>query len=522
MDGTIALPGAKRAALLAKTCCALAVLAFNFTLGAYDIIVGWQPVSDPGVVGYNFYYGIAPGVYFRQIPCPEPVVTLFDLPDSLTYYAMVTSYDTNGVESAPSEELAFSRVASDGLGPKVNLATNGMGYIAANLDTETLAPGRTCTLTAQPRPGQIFAGWVGSINASTPKISFVLASNMLLQANFISNPFPVASGIYNGLFYESGQMQQESSGSFSLNVTARGTYSGRLQIGGHRLGLSGQLNFACQGTKALSLAGSPSLSLQFGINSGAETNTISGSVSCQSWNANLIGDRATFNSRTNPFPLAGTYTLVFPGQDDDASQPAGDGYAAVRINSSGVAVAVCSLADGSKLTQSAPLSPQWNWPFYAPLYSGEGMLLSWLTLADSNGGQISGLVNWIKPGNARASYYPAGFAYQTNAFGSAYQRPATSSAPPLDFTSANLAFIGGALPASFTNPVTLVSASRAFPQNSSHLTLSFVTSSGLFKGSVADPSGAGTYQFSGALLQPQAGYGFLLHASQSSRVILSP
>jgi hypothetical protein len=514
----------RRAAFVVRGCGFMGALAFCPALTASNVTLAWNATSDPEVQGYNCYYGVASRVYIRTIPVGNATtVTLTNLPDGLTYYFAATTYNAAGVESEYSDEVSFTLPEIGNSGPKATLITNGPGSISPNLSKRQLTAGRTYAVTARPGPGQAFAGWVGSINSSAPTLSFVLASNLLLQANFIPSPFIPAQGAYNGLFFEPAQVRQESSGAFSVALSSRGSYSGRLQTGSLRLGFSGQLALDCQATNTIHHAGAATLVLQLRVGVGLQADTISGTLASDTWTATLSGDRAVFNSRTNPLFLPRTWTVVFPGQDGDPSLPAGDGFGSVRISAGGLAVLAGTLADGTRLAQSATLSRQSLWPLYAPLYHGQGSLLSWLAVTNLNGGQLTGSANWIKPADARAPYYPAGFNFQSQAFGSVYQPPPDATQPPLDLPAASVAFMGGALPSSFADTITLISASQVVVQNGSRLTLSFLPSTGVFKGTVADPAGAGNYPFAGAVLQQlNVGYGLLLHSDQSSRVVLSP
>jgi len=75
------------------------------------------------------------------------------------------------------------------------------------------------------------------------------------------------------------------------------------------------------------------------------------------WEAQLLGDRAVFNSKTNPAPYAGIYTLVVPGQIDPADGPEGDGVGTLKVDSNGVASLAGTLADGDKKFPGKSRSP---------------------------------------------------------------------------------------------------------------------------------------------------------------------
>jgi len=68
----------------------------------------------------------------------------------------------------------------------LNLTINGDGTVSPNLKkARNLMLGRLYTLRAMGGPGQMFVGWSGSTNSSSPTLRFVMSSNLNLQANFV-------------------------------------------------------------------------------------------------------------------------------------------------------------------------------------------------------------------------------------------------------------------------------------------------------------------------------------------------
>ena len=107
------------------------------------------------------------------------------------------------------------------------------------------------------------------------------------------------------------------------------------------------------------------------------------------------------------------------------------------------------------------------------------------------------------------------------AVGSIYVRPLPSTNPAITVSNPSIAFAGGNLEVPFANPIVLGASSKVTNLGSNKLALSITTSSGLFKGSVANPTTGKSLAFSGALLQKQnAGSGFLLGTNRSTRVFL--
>jgi hypothetical protein len=65
--------------------------------------------------------------------------------------------------------------------------------------------------------------------------------------------------------------------------------------------------------------------------------------------------------------------------------------------SSTTGIVTCSalLPDGTSVSQSVPLAKDGTIPFYASLYSGQGIAEGWINLAN---GVASGSITWIRPG----------------------------------------------------------------------------------------------------------------------------
>lgn len=334
------------------------------------------------------------------------------------------------------------------------------------------------------------------------------------------NAFAPVSGAYNGLFFETNQIRQLSSGFFSLFVSASGTYSAHLQIGRSRSSFRGQLDSWCQATNSVSQRDGSVLSIGFGVGTNGQPGHILGQVSNGQWSAPISADSAQFHHGLSA-PFAGSYTCVVPGNDSDPSVPQGHGFGTVRVTSGGTAFFTGVLADGTRLTESAPVSQSGFWPFYAPLYSGSGALLSWLAFTNRATDDLNGAIAWNKPAISNARYYPGGFSNYSQAIGSSYHIPSPPTDPVLELPDASVAFSGGNLDAGFTNTISLGRLNHVTNRSSNALTMSFSRSSGTFKGSVMDPQTGKTLPFNGAALQKvPAGYGFLLGTNRSASVLM--
>jgi hypothetical protein len=166
------------------------------------------------------------------------------------------------------------------------------------------------------------------------------------------------------------------------------------------------------------------------------------------------------------------------------------------------------------------VSQQGLWPFYASLYSGNGLILGWLTFTNEASDDINGLVGWIKLAQPTAKFYPVGFTNGTEAIGSKYVF--TNGIPVLNFSTGQVWLVYGNLPESFTNRIAF-GANKVTNLSSNKLSLTLTTSSGLLKGSVVNPATGKAILINGAVLQKQNfGSGTFLGTNQSGRVFFGP
>ncbi|HET7624075.1 MAG TPA: fibronectin type III domain-containing protein, partial [Verrucomicrobiae bacterium] len=194
--------------------------------------------------------------------------------------AMVTLTVSDGTQSA-STTFQLQVLGIPDAPSILTIITNGDGTVSTSTRVEKMKTGKTYSAVASPAKGQRFAGWTGSVNSGSRKIRFVMESNVVLQANFIPDPFAPISGSYSGLFYESGAMRQESSGFFTIRVTKNGAYSGRLQIGSTRYPFSGKLGLDCSATNVISKRGEVLLTVKFQC--GDATDQVQGEVTDGTW-----------------------------------------------------------------------------------------------------------------------------------------------------------------------------------------------------------------------------------------------
>jgi hypothetical protein len=378
--------------------------------------------------------------------------------------------------------------------------------------------GSSRTVTATTNIGYTFAGWTSNsiVISSSPSYTFTLNGDRNLVANFI-----LAKGLYNGLLYDTNGISQPSSGFFTITTTGKGQFTGKLQVGTAKYSVIGPIAAGGAGHADIARKNLSALALDFQIEL-ADPDRITGTLSDNAtFTAELVGDSLVFDKLVHPAPQAGHYTWSIPGNDSSAIVPGGDSYGTIALGPDGKAKVALSLADGTKVSQSAAISKNGQLPFYGSLYTGKGLILGWITFSNAPGNDLSGDVRWIKPAMT-AKYYSAGFTFGTTAFGSGY----TNTAPGtniLSMTDATVVLSGGNLSQNITNLVSLLANNKITNTSPNKLTLTFTPTTGLFKGTVVDPATLKTIPYNGVVLQKQnVASGFSLGTNQTARALLSP
>jgi hypothetical protein len=420
-------------------------------------------------------------------------------------------------------------VVSDRLG----VQATGPCTMSPNYSNAVLEIGKTYTNAVTPGKGFVFSNWVGTVMgnvvlvSNAPKLTFIMRSNLVLQANIILNPFIPVKGTYNGLFGQTNRAQ-ESSGFFTLTLTTNGAYSGSLKPGSNSYALSGQFDLAGRASQVVSRPGTNAWGVGMGLDFGARQ--LRGWVSngmTGGWVADLLADLAVFDARTNPATqYVGKYTLSIPGDtNQDGTVWLGDGYLTLSVDAGGKLTYSGSLADGASTgPASVPVSGEGYVPLYVPLYSGKGSVWSWLTFdANQPATGLEGWLSWIRPVQAGA-YYPVGLTNEVLVEGARYTPPAGTTSRVIALTNGVMVFEGGNLTGPLTNAVMLTATNKVIDLSlTNKLSLSLTVSNGTFAGSVREPGLTRSNSFKGVLLQDQnSGYGYFLETNRSGRVLLWP
>ena len=354
-----------------------------------------------------------------------------------------------------------------------------------------------------------------TVTLSGMKILLTFSALLILGWQTVAAP---VKGIYNGLFSETATNSQQSCGAITISTTAKGKFTGKLQIASTRASFSGVFNNDGSASATIRTRGGGSLKLELLLDTSSAARFISGTISDGKWTAQVFAERVAFDGKTTLAPQTGRYTVVIPQTHGATNCPAGGGYGTIVVSKAGRVKFAGSLADGTKVSLSTSLSSDGSWPCYISLYGGQGSVMGWNLFLDHVQTDVAGSVTWIKPVNAKSKNYLAGFTNETSLVGSVYRAPA-SGAGVVGFTSGEVTLGGGNLDKPIVNQVSIDSKGRVKNPGGDKLTLSFSPSQGTFRGKITPPGSTKPVSFAGVVMQSiDVGNGYFLLGGQSGFV----
>jgi uncharacterized repeat protein (TIGR03803 family) len=346
---------------------------------------------------------------------------------------------------------------------RLTLRTSGVGKVSSTdraASNAWLIVGNRYKVTAAniARSGYLFSNWVSGTNlgeltnaTSAPALSFLMSTNLILQANFVTNPFPAVAGTYTGLFAPVGGVTQASSGFLraTLQNNGAGAYSAVLLLDGQSNSFNGTFDLAGSTATNLTLAGKKLVTVHLQVQLHPPDDQMTGTVSSAAagWNSVLQAYRAVFNATTRQATnYAGQFTMFLPpASNAPLESPDGYSYAVISNSLGGVAKVAGILADGTPISQSVGLGPDGNLPLYQSLYKGNGSLQGWITFTNQPPQILFGQLDWIKQAVPR-TLYPQGFTnIVTNILASFYTNAALEGGLALDLTNGTLILTNGNL-----------------------------------------------------------------------------
>lgn len=418
--------------------------------------------------------------------------------------------------------------------------TVSSGYMPAS----KRVAGKSHTITATPKPGFVFDGWMANnttgtgitpASAELPKLTFIMQPGLELTAKFIANPFNAQlTGIYRGLVIPDMQTAENNSTAGLLHnvvVTGKGTFSGNLLMDGAKIKLagffdnSGDARFGPARSKELVVTrkNKPVMRINLHLDMTAFTHRITGSVDQFDQNVLLAGsditaDRAAFGKLAGAPPALSSkngmaYTLVLASKTQTPAlplnlYPQGHGHASVIIKSTGAVTLAGKLADGTAITSATSLSKHLQFPVFARLYKTQGSFGGEISVTDAgqNADDLNGVMFWFRPEISGSQWYQAGWreGIGADALGNRYTVPAGGSVfPGLQNLPANagLSLSGGLLAPSILQDMLITVANKVSPVPAAPLPTAVITAkSGGVAGKFRHNTGAST-AYQGVILQ---------------------
>jgi uncharacterized repeat protein (TIGR02543 family) len=415
--------------------------------------------------------------------------------------------------AANSDENITANFASSSGGITLTVLTDGNGFVAQKPAGSTFVSGKSVTLTAEADPGFLFAGWTGTTTSDENPLTIVMQSSMILQANFIPNPFPASTkSTFNGLFSVNGGVTEQTAGLLKgLSVSAKGTYSGSIVLAGASHSFSGAFNADGQATNTITLKPSGSLTLVMTLSADGES--IAGTVSKSgAWTANLTAYLSTASLASYQ------YTVLIPPDTNNApptASPGGDGYALVT-DTTGTAKIAGELADGTAFSQTTPVSQDGYVPIYASLYKNAGLLLGWINLQIPGTNSVG--LTWIHPPLASGTYQ-AGFTnvlLTNQVYVSGWTNP-----PPASLASLTQLSVLGTFSNAGTNTPIAVTVSTAGKITGSSVSGTINAKSGLLTVTIGSGSSKVT-GYGAVLLNSNYAGGYIVTKTNATAVQLAP
>ena len=127
----------------------LALFVFSISLGLFvltgighsaNVSLAWNANSEPNIAGYKVYYGTTSHVYDWVLDVGKVTTfTVTGLTAGLTYYFVVTTYDTSNLESAYSNQVSTSTCTYSISPPSESFTASG-GTGTVSVSTQSTCP----------------------------------------------------------------------------------------------------------------------------------------------------------------------------------------------------------------------------------------------------------------------------------------------------------------------------------------------------------------------------------------------
>jgi hypothetical protein len=414
--------------------------------------------------------------------------------------------------------------------------------------------GEGYSVQAIPTPTSFLALWTNFSGTNTyvtngNTIRFLMQSNTVINALFVSNIFVGIHGTYNGLFYElpqflsnsvtsnnvvgtngmtnvvfttnavyTNEVAVQSAGMVAgLSLSKVGTYSGRLLLAGNGYGFGGTFDALGRATNVIKRSDSAGGNVILVLDADTNGNGIvTGTVTNASWatNASLWAHLSVATPGTTNYTL-----LLAPATNLPATIPGGYGYGLIA-NHGGTVSITGGLADGTTYSETVPNSISNIVPVYASLYQKTGFLFGWLNLTNLGTNASDELV-WIKGTLPNpTALFPAGFTNDVLIIGSLWTNPGAITLDSTSELSVSNSDLDLTFPVAVKNNNVLYNPA-ASPTNS--LTGTINPHTGQLQVTFGDGDGRQTLRGYGAMLQNLgSGAGYFTTKTNAGSMTLEP
>ena len=250
-----------------------------------------------------------------------------------------------------------------------------------------------------------------------------------LTVDVLVQPIPAhAVGTFNGVIDKDASLSNNDGGSLTMTVTITGMLTGKVTLAASTWSFAGQLDTSPTNDPVLNATITrPSLSsLQLAATIDRAAGALTGTLSAASITTAVSAWQNPWDARTNPAPLACTYTMAmtldsaFQGtasNPENVAYPQGTGFATVTALTDGSVSLAGRLADGTAVTFSTTYGLEGDMPLHVMLYSNTGSLHGQAVLSSINSGDnilryVDGDVYWRKSAQGSGStdrVYKQGF-----------------------------------------------------------------------------------------------------------------
>ena len=337
--------------------------------------------------------------------------------------------------------------------------------------------------------------------STAPVVLVIQVDNPYLRSD---DGFQLA-GRYSGLLPAADETN-DLGGSWSVQVSQTGAFTGTLILGKTKLAFKGAFNgltgLAPELLLPLKTGGSLRLNLQLDLDPASATRgQITGTLGELPGLA-IAAYREVWSkllpaTAWAPPKGAAYHVALFPGTGV-GTLPEGVGYLRETVDSLGKAKVVGKLADGTGVTAAGVLWPDGSLPVFVPLYSGRGSVAGLLqhgvglTEAAPEDNEVAGALDWSRPDIA-GTLYPAGFSLGLDAVGGVYLPPAKGQRV-LDLGGAathdglSLVLSGGGLttPTSAALTLSTANAVTGIAPNDNAISLKIAAATGLVTGGFSE------------------------------------